>query len=221
MITNICFNPRPHAEGDLINPFGWTYFSALFQSTPSRGGRRALFHNNSPLVRVSIHALTRRATILKKCAAPISWFQSTPSRGGRQKSIGFMYHILGFNPRPHAEGDRTNHGTGKGALLVSIHALTRRATKLLIVVRPAVMVSIHALTRRATCTTYKGSVCSSSFNPRPHAEGDQLPHGSLLQSFVSIHALTRRATSFFFCVATPHCCFNPRPHAEGDLVRIL
>ena len=58
--NNRGFNPRPHAEGDVIKitlifPVVW------FQSTPSRGGRRvkALVKVTSP---VSIHALTRRAT---------------------------------------------------------------------------------------------------------------------------------------------------------------
>ena len=58
-------------------------------------------------LKVSIHALTRRATlqlIRPKARAPL--FQSTPSRGGRP----VFRFINGFG------------------VMVSIHALTRRAT---------------------------------------------------------------------------------------------
>ena len=54
------FNPRPHAEGDSVQCY--------------------VFFN----IRVSIHALTRRATYTR---------------------FPFSSFLNGFNPRPHAEGD--------------------------------------------------------------------------------------------------------------------
>ena len=124
---------------------------SMFQSTPARGGRLP----SSPLafliLRVSIHARTRRATrnpLTRKLV--LSMFQSTPARGGRpavRGSPAFLHKV-------------------------SIHARTRRAT-------------------RAGSVRVQGN----SFNPRPHAAGDQ--HWRQI-----------------FSAAT--ACFNPRPHAAGD-----
>ena len=100
-----CFNPRPHAEGDQDN-----------HSANKISGK------------VSIHALTRRATAINATAKQIelcfnprphaegdampkkpttkhNWFQSTPSRGGRRAKILQNQQKTSFNPRPHAEGD--------------------------------------------------------------------------------------------------------------------
>src|SRR5690606_17169733 len=54
-----------------------------FQSTPSRGGRRA--------------SRGRMQTV--------HGFQSTPSRGGRPRSHTTSNHWTRFNPRPRVEGD--------------------------------------------------------------------------------------------------------------------
>ena len=82
--------------------------------------------------------------------------------------------------------------------MVSIHALTRRATPDPRNGQVYKVVSIHALTRRATekqCDNFK----PKCFNPRPHAEGDQ------------VH----------FSKQKGGCSFNPRPHAEGDEVCLV
>ena len=103
-ITDLSFNPRPHAEGD-ANCFLAYLHSLTFQSTPSRGGR--LFSER-----------------------PTTWdvkFQSTPSRGGRRRANRAIKVVLCFNPRPHAEGDHLVHAISFSEA-VSIHALTRRAT---------------------------------------------------------------------------------------------
>ena len=81
---------------------------------------------------------------------------------------------------------------------------------------------------------------SGSFNPRPHARGDQSSTQTLLSRLVSIHAPTRGATCFYgngeelikfqstppregrrssTRTLRPNCCFNPRPHARGDKLR--
>ena len=126
----------------------------LFQSTPSRGGRLAV-----AAWRIVIRAFQSTpsrggrpyATVL---FATTDWFQSTPSRGGRL-----------YFPEEGSELEK-----------VSIHALTRRATK-------SLCHRLRAHTR---------------FNPRPHAEGDTRARPILPGPCgVSIHALTRRATYLF------------------------
>ena len=144
----ICFNPRPHAEGDPRCSVG-----------------------KSTTKKVSIHALTRRATRKSAPHGILQKFQSTPSRGGRLAKVRLMEYYKSFNPRPHAEGDQIEkqsksllerfnprpHAEGDLAksrnfrwITVSIHALTRRATHRDPNKSLANNVSIHALTRRAT-----------------------------------------------------------------------
>ena len=55
------FNPRPHAEGDVVF-VGNKERTDRFQSTPSRGGRLNILSYAMHAEWVSIHALTRRAT---------------------------------------------------------------------------------------------------------------------------------------------------------------
>ena len=120
--------------------------------------------------------------------------------------------------------------------MVSIHALTRSATSILILLPSLSMfqsthsrgvrlyawacsnmdcvVSIHALTRSAT---YQGAhnCNNASFNPRTHEECDDWEVPLELCYSVSIHALTRSATKQnrpFFCRRS----FNPRTHEECD-----
>ncbi len=144
---------------------------------------------------VSIHALARRATTLRR----------------RQR----FYRLVSI----HALARRATIkiGTGAGSKCVSIHALARRATTIGKQNPLSRIVSIHALARRATkrCAGHDGPVFC--FNPRPRTEGDtmtakRLPLTCQFQSTpshggrhrrvaemcgveeVSIHALARRAT---------------------------
>jgi len=101
----------------------------MFQSTPSCGGRLILPISMWVWIKVSIHALVRRATkgcpkchsrrtvsihalVRRATVIPLSWkwavqqFQSTPSCGGRPKC----------------------NDCGQEIEFVSIHALVRRAT---------------------------------------------------------------------------------------------
>ena len=55
-----------------------------------------------------------------------------------------------FNPRPHEEGDEYVKQNGYKALYISIHALMKRATKLLLWNVRITSISIHALMKRAT-----------------------------------------------------------------------
>ena len=145
--------------------------------------------------RISIHALTRRATICQTRLIFATQFQSTPSRGGRPGNQIRQEIRLYFNPRPHEEGDAVT-------VIDMFNAC----------------ISIHALTRRATGQWYLYRKYQNNFNPRPHEEGDggkmggiesrvhfnPRPHeegDGILRLMppskrrISIHALTRRATS--------------------------
>ncbi|CZQ82226.1 Hypothetical protein TES5_194 [Trichococcus sp. ES5] len=78
----------------------------LFQSTHSRGVRRARFDTATLALAISIHALTRSAT--KRLAIPpvLSLFQSTHSRGVRPKARVTNSSCVNFNPRTHEECDQ-------------------------------------------------------------------------------------------------------------------
>ena len=213
-----CLNPRPHAEGDAVcfecgeptsksqstpSRGGRRYRGACLlytktsQSTPSRGGRRLHRRHQDAPASVSIHALTRRATGRRDHqvrAAERS--QSTPSRGGRLNDPDKLRKQLESQSTPSRGGRRSGVPVSGVREPVSIHALTRRAT------RP----------RSAESPWWKRRL-----NPRPHAEGDEPLRGSAqAQQRVSIHALTRRATSSVGRWSPVPRCLNPRPHAEGD-----
>ena len=141
------FNPRPPAEGDscpCVNLLSVSIsihalprratmsgdvlaLMPLFQSTPSRGGRRLW----SLPVQVSTHFNPRPPAEGDRPAIPcmisahnfnprppadgdfnsstnpdsVRAFQSTPSRGGRPVSFRRRIYQRNFNPRPPAEGD--------------------------------------------------------------------------------------------------------------------
>ncbi len=148
-INQAYFNPRTHEECDVeVGCFIST--KKIFQSTHSRGVRLgAVFEHNdfkkfqsthSRGVRrrngtaynasdiISIHALTRSATIPK--VVPVS-------------NIIISIHALTRSATDPIEGE-PNGAT------ISIHALTRSATDYKQALRIARTISIHALTRSAT-----------------------------------------------------------------------
>ncbi len=88
--------------------------------------------------------------------------------------VSYIWRSLSdyFNPRPREEGDRERRG-GYSAVLISIHALVKRATIYLLMILVILMISIHALVKRATVNAEYQSVSLTS---------------------ISIHALVKRAT---------------------------
>ena len=78
-------------------------------------------------LKVSIHALTRRATveIITFIFVYVVSIHALTRRA--TKGDDLVGHEECFNPRPHAEGDRGKIDRFLD-MLVSIHALTRRAT---------------------------------------------------------------------------------------------
>ena len=209
-----------------------------FQSTPSHGGRLHEGHLHVDGRRVSIHALTRRATLpcfgtplLHRVSIHALTRRATMYRFlARRRCIvsihaltrratvvsGSMIPRRRFNPRPHTEGDRKaqieanlkeafqstpSHG---GRLCprdsvchrggVSIHALTRRATRAKAAFRAIKCFNPRPHTEGDASVSGFSSV-SSCFNPRPHTEGDVVLEQHFGSDEVSIHALTRRATN--------------------------
>ena len=105
------------------------------------------------------------------------------------------YEYKHFNPRTHKECDR-NHNSG----------ITRRK-----------IISIHALTRSAT-KQFFFKVLTSWLFQSTHSQGVRLTSQRLDArfSFISIHALTRSATHVCLLVYQQIRNFNPRTHKECD-----
>ena len=171
-LKRLYFNPRPHEEGDLRGSVAFG-IGREFQSTPSRGGRPCRRLLLRVAAEISIHALTRRATICATVSQSARLFQSTPSRGGRPFSISRSPSLShNFNPRPHEEGDRDNKGE-QPQTQISIHALTRRATLGNLEALHTRQISIHALTRRATTIARQRSGRQGQFQSTPSRGGRQ------------------------------------------------
>ena len=124
------------------------------------------------IMRVSIHALTRRATKGGSEEHNKREFQSTPSRGGRHEQLAI--YCLDTCVSIHALTRRATKNTDvwRANIFVSIHALTRRATKNTDVWRANIFVSIHALTRRAT-RSMKPQTRLEKFQSTPSRGGRQ------------------------------------------------
>ena len=103
-----------------------------------------------------------------------------------------------FNPRPRMKGN-----------LVSACAVTYNF-----------LVSIHALTWRATHYRICSCMQTLGFNPRPHMKGDAKaqqvahpddgfnPRPHMKGDIIEVHKVNNTR------------CFNPRPHMNGDLLEI-
>ena len=215
------FNPRPHAAGDLpasrlhapravsihartrraTQACGLAFAGGIvFQSTPARGGRRRARASKCWRLRVSIHARTRRAT--RRRAGPLAGCS------------------VCFNPRPHAAGDASVRGTRMAARM--FQSTPARGGRL----RPPGRrrsrhaVSIHARTRRAT-PVRRHCGTQHSFNPRPHAAGDDGGVAGMPPSECFNPRPHAAGDQFADAFAVRIIGFNPRPHAAGDPVQRL
>ena len=126
-------------------------FFLSFQSTHSRGVRPRRRRHFAGYLTVSIHALTRSATIGTESGVAFAsvsihaltrsatlsimkdlyyfiLFQSTHSRGVRLSVKAARDKPKCFNPRTHEECDNRRKHTRSITAIVSIHALTRSAT---------------------------------------------------------------------------------------------
>jgi hypothetical protein len=145
-----CFNPRPHAGGDCepLDPGG---LPPRFQSTPPRRGRPGV-----ALLPSSMYA-----------------FQSTPPRRGRRPTTPYHRRPSKFQSTPPRRGRQQAWSIETTDANVSIHAPTQGATQRGNVLAGVGDVSIHAPTQGATSSAPTNTRMSGSFNPRPHAGGDQ------------------------------------------------
>ena len=82
-----------------------------------------------------------------------------------------------------------------GVIVISIHALVKRATELVGQLLQMEYISIHALVKRATSLKTSSLLESFDFNPRPREEGDKSDLEILSEKIISIHALVKRATA--------------------------
>ena len=98
-----------------------------------------------------------------------------------------------FNPRPREEGDSMLCPYFI-LLVISIHALVKRATDSAAISGGISLISIHALVKRATNSFEFPNIYQIDFNPRPREEGDL------------VHCLYYTVSLYF----------NPRPREEGD-----
>ena len=83
------------------------------------------------------------------------------------------------------------------ARFISIHALVKRATHAATDKALDAMISIHALVKRATCGYFRRKQDRNNFNPRPREEGDLTKKAGIALARISIHALVKRATYYF------------------------
>ena len=77
-----------------------------------------------------------------------------------------------FNPRPRKEGDLRQPLTSCHNRRISIHALAKRATNVILDFPEIQNISIHALAKRATDQSVYCTPNNYNFNPRPRKEGD-------------------------------------------------
>ena len=124
-------------------------------------------------------------------------------------------HAIDFNPRPREEGDGYIGCNDKG-VVISIHALVKRATVSAKFNAKRNVISIHALVKRAT-----GNNFISSFRDviSIHAlvkRATQAVQTCVTFQVISIHALVKRATKPRTNRGFVPPDFNPRPREEGD-----
>ena len=122
-------------------------------------------------------------------------FQSTPSRRGRRRQLCGRFGLPSVSIHSLTQRETSASWTDNRPCHVSIHSLTQRETAESLQDAEIKAVSIHSLTQRETYTAKDGRKVYTSFNPLPHAEGDDC------------EVLGRLCGK----------CFNPLPHAEGDM----
>ena len=187
-----CFDPRPHARGDRGDE-GNGGGDQVSIHAPTRGATRWVHLIFGDAV-VSIHAPTRGATFLRGERHVPDGFDPRPHARGDDITYLLERTTQSFDPRPHARGDVSPQFRSEVAK-VSIHAPTRGATPAILAIldreaefrstppregRPLIVnsewgafeVSIHAPTRVATPRSLGFPRGVHSFDPRPHARGD-------------------------------------------------
>ena len=122
------------------------------------------------------------------------YFNPRPREEGDEKYRKLDAHGRHFNPRPREEGDLCAVNAMYAILLISIHALVKRATALL---------QTH-------------SVPPLNFNPRPREEGDTVDRLSNSTSCDFNPRPREEGDEEGLEIIAGWANFNPRPREEGD-----
>ena len=122
---------------------------------------------------ISIHALVKRATFrnIRRTWADLNFNPRPREEGDFFGGIRYLKSDY-FNPRPREEGDLLKIGAKSNKIVISIHALVKRATEYILRLKHSLIISIHALVKRATPKTFS----------------------RIIPTAISIHALVKRAT---------------------------
>ena len=100
------FYPRPHMEGDIPPPARGGK-NQQFLPTPSHGGRPDAWRDHEPEPRISTHALTWRATLLRAGAFCVSGISTHALRvEGDFRAVPIHFQLDKFYPRPPRRGRR-------------------------------------------------------------------------------------------------------------------
>ena len=144
------FNPRTHKECDQNYTIGLSHdldisIHALTKSATSRLSK-ALAR-----VIISIHALTKSATTSKRDLC-LLLFDFNPRTHKECDNLFFFKDDICtyFNPRTHKECDLKSLAISLSNTSISIHALTKSATRHELYFEDCNNISIHALTKSAT-----------------------------------------------------------------------
>ena len=101
-------------------------------------------------------------------------------------------------------------------LIISIHALVKRATHLS-VYQTLINFYFNPRPRKeGDSVKHHLSIPCNYFNPRPRKEGDKAFSTVIVNGTISIHALVKRATIRQQIHRKAWIYFNPRPRKEGD-----
>ena len=148
--------------------------SGGFQPTPSCRGRPGSTAPAWGTTPISTHALVQRAALCARFVSNRWRFQPTPScRGRRSRSIGLTL-FLQFQPTPSCRGrlfgvrcppdQRFQPTPSCRGRLVCQHPAA-----------PYCHISTHALVQRAAAEADRALAAGRDFNPRPRAEGGEMP----------------------------------------------
>jgi len=236
------FNPRPRVGGDLSGVLV-TPQTALFQSTPPRGGRRAAVLVASGIGWVSIHAPAWGATPSRRsrCAGGMfqstpprggrrvpfvvrptaGRFQSTPPRGGRHANMRWRNTLKAFQSTPPRGGRHAGYRCVDEEVGVSIHAPAWGATRREACPIPRPGVSIHAPAWGATRRSPRCEGCQWRFNPRPRVGGDLVDPPPPLYCCVFQSTPPRGGRPSPRSNRPSLSCFNPRPRVGGDVMPVF
>ena len=103
-----------------------------------------------------------------------------------------------------------------GNVVISIHALVKRATISIFCATNNQKISIHALVKRATIGNLNAPTDTTDFNPRPRKEGDHGKIFSICWIFYFNPRPRKEGDSFHCLYYNAPLYFNPRPRKEGD-----